>query len=108
MQQSESRNYLPQILRAPQVLEATGLGRSTLWRLVKSGSFPRPVQLGPQARGRFVVGRARNRLPGVPQVVEGPVQKSGLAVLVHVVDHYNGTFKSSAWHRLISSPPLMS
>ena len=51
MQQSESRDFLPQILRVPQVLEATGIGRSTLWRRVKDGSFPRPVRLGPQSVG---------------------------------------------------------
>ncbi len=35
--------------RLPTVMEATGLGRSTIYRLVASGSFPAPVHLGPRA-----------------------------------------------------------
>ena len=36
-------------VRLPTVIQATGLGRSTIYRLVASGAFPRPVQLGPRA-----------------------------------------------------------
>ena len=36
----------PQILRITDVLAATGLGRTTLRRLVKSGDFPAPIRLG--------------------------------------------------------------
>ncbi|MCW5660350.1 MAG: AlpA family transcriptional regulator [Burkholderiaceae bacterium] len=35
--------------RLPAVIRATGLGRSTIYRLVASGAFPRPVHLGPRA-----------------------------------------------------------
>ena len=28
---------------------ATGVSRSTIWRWVKSGEFPAPIQLGPRA-----------------------------------------------------------
>jgi prophage regulatory protein len=35
--------------RLPAVIHATGLGRSTIYRLVASGEFPRPVHLGPRA-----------------------------------------------------------
>jgi prophage regulatory protein len=35
--------------RLPTVIQATGLGRSTIYRLVASGEFPRPVHLGPRA-----------------------------------------------------------
>lgn len=35
--------------RLPTVMQATGLGRSTIYRLVASGAFPRPVHLGPRA-----------------------------------------------------------
>jgi prophage regulatory protein len=35
--------------RPPIVIEATGLGRSTIYRLVSSGAFPPPVHLGPRA-----------------------------------------------------------
>jgi prophage regulatory protein len=37
--------------RLPTVLAATGLGRSTIYRLVADGSFPAPVRLGPRAVG---------------------------------------------------------
>ena len=35
--------------RLPAVIQVTGLGRSTIYRLVANGAFPRPVQLGPRA-----------------------------------------------------------
>ena len=35
--------------RLPTVIQATGLGRSTIYRLVASGAFPRPVHLVPRA-----------------------------------------------------------
>ena len=39
------------ILRRPQVEEMTGLSRSTLYLRMKSGKFPRPVNLGGRAVG---------------------------------------------------------
>jgi prophage regulatory protein len=35
--------------RLPTVLRVTGLGRSTIYRLIGSGDFPAPVHLGPRA-----------------------------------------------------------
>ena len=35
--------------RLPIVIQATGLGRSTIYRLVADGAFPPPVHLGPRA-----------------------------------------------------------
>lgn len=35
--------------RLPTVMQATGLGRSTIYRLVASGAFPAPVHLGLRA-----------------------------------------------------------
>lgn len=37
--------------RLPAVIQATGLGRSTIYRLMASGTFPAPVHLGPRAVG---------------------------------------------------------
>ena len=34
------------LLRLPTVRARTGLGRSTVYRLIDEGKFPRPVQLG--------------------------------------------------------------
>ena len=33
------------LLRLPKVLSRTGLGRSTLYRLVATGDFPAPIKL---------------------------------------------------------------
>ena len=41
----------PQILRTADVIAATGLSRTTLWRRVKAGDFPPPIRLGgPESR----------------------------------------------------------
>ena len=37
------------LVRLPTVISMTGLGRSTIYRFVADGSFPRPVHLGPRA-----------------------------------------------------------
>jgi len=44
-------NEKVRILRRPQVEERTGLSRSTLYLRMKSGKFPRPVNLGGRAVG---------------------------------------------------------
>lgn len=42
---------LPAILRLPEVMHLTGLGRSTIYRLLAAGQFPAPVQLSVRAVG---------------------------------------------------------
>lgn len=42
---------LDRILRARQVCEVIGLSRTTLWRRVRDGQFPKPIRLGPNAVG---------------------------------------------------------
>ncbi len=37
------------MLSLPSVVLRTGLSRSTLYRLIKQGSFPPPLQLAPRA-----------------------------------------------------------
>ncbi|MBL8325625.1 MAG: AlpA family transcriptional regulator [Rubrivivax sp.] len=37
--------------RLPTVIQATGLGRSTIYRFIADGAFPEPVHLGPRAVG---------------------------------------------------------
>jgi predicted DNA-binding transcriptional regulator AlpA len=39
------------IARLPDVIEMTGLARSTILKLVKSGQFPQPLQLSPRTVG---------------------------------------------------------
>lgn len=41
----------PVILRLPDVMRLTGLGRSTIYRLLAAGQFPAPVQLSVRAVG---------------------------------------------------------
>ena len=41
----------PRILRLPQVLELTGISRSTIYVRMGEGLFPKPVRLGPRAVG---------------------------------------------------------
>lgn len=39
------------IVRLPDVMEATGLARSTVWWLIKKGKFPSPYKLSERAVG---------------------------------------------------------
>ena len=39
------------ILRLPDVVEVTGLGRSTIYAKVAQGQFPKPIKLGDRAVG---------------------------------------------------------
>jgi prophage regulatory protein len=39
------------ILRLPQVLQRTGLARSTIYQHIAEGIFPRPISLGLRAVG---------------------------------------------------------
>lgn len=39
----------PLFLRMPTVMRLTGLGRSTIYRLIAERKFPSPVRLGPRA-----------------------------------------------------------
>lgn len=41
----------PRVLRLPQVLDRTGLSRSSLYRLHAAGSFPRRVQISERSVG---------------------------------------------------------
>ena len=39
------------LIRLPEVLWLTGLSRSTLYKMVSGGRFPRQVEMGDKARG---------------------------------------------------------
>ena len=39
------------ILRRKDVEEIVGLSRSTIYKLMSTGAFPRPIRLGPRAVG---------------------------------------------------------
>lgn len=40
-----------QILKLPEVKRITGLSSSTIYRLAKSGDFPKPIKLGKRSSG---------------------------------------------------------
>lgn len=40
---------MTKLLKLKTVLEMTGLGRSTLYKYINQGQFPRPVTLGPRS-----------------------------------------------------------
>jgi prophage regulatory protein len=42
---------LDRILRPREVAQLTGLARTTLWRGVRAGTFPKPVRLTPSTIG---------------------------------------------------------
>lgn len=44
-----SEAVTPVFLRMPTVMRMTGLGRSTIYRLIADRKFPSPVRLGPRA-----------------------------------------------------------
>lgn len=46
-----SIDAMPRLLRLPAVLEVTGLGRSTVYRMVAEHTFPAPVKLARRAVG---------------------------------------------------------
>ena len=52
--ESDPEEAVPlRMLRLPMVLARTGLSKSTLYELIREGSFPKPVRLGAQAVGWF-------------------------------------------------------
>ena len=42
-------NVTPLLVRLPMVMRMTGLGRSTIYRMVAAHTFPSPVRLGARA-----------------------------------------------------------
>ncbi len=53
------------MLRPPEVMAQMGWSRTTLWRRVRDGAFPAPVELGPNSIGwrQSWVSAARDALP---------------------------------------------
>lgn len=46
---ANSIGTIPRLLRLPAVLEATGLGRSTVYKMIAEHAFPAPVKLAKRA-----------------------------------------------------------
>ena len=49
--QPETKEPMQRILRLPAVLRATGLARSTVYRMMAEHTFPAPVKLAKRAVG---------------------------------------------------------
>ncbi len=67
------------ILRTPDVIRATGLSRTTLWRLERLGDFPPRVRLGANSIGwvesevrAWIETRPRGMTGGSPNAVTQP------------------------------------
>ena len=70
---AEHGGAVPYLLRLPAVLRTTGLGRSTLYRLIAERAFPQPVKLSKRAvawRQEEVQTWATARLPAAHR--QGP------------------------------------
>jgi prophage regulatory protein len=48
-----TKQVIDQILRPREVVKITGLGRTTIWRGVRAGTFPKPVRLTASTIGWF-------------------------------------------------------
>ncbi len=74
----QSQTILPteplSILRRPQVEARTGLPRSTIYDLVKNGSFPKPINLGPRSVG-WIQAEIDSWIAGRMQQSRHPVAK---------------------------------
>jgi prophage regulatory protein len=51
LSQPQTTESVPRLLRLAAVLQATGLGRSTVYRMVAEHTFPAPVKLAKRAVG---------------------------------------------------------
>ena len=62
------------MLRAPEVMAQMGWSRTTLWRRVRDGEFPAPVELGVNIIGwrQSWVSTARDALPRRTYRSDGP------------------------------------
>ncbi|MGZ5652328.1 MAG: helix-turn-helix transcriptional regulator [Usitatibacter sp.] len=49
--EAEGVEAMPRLLRLPAVLRVTGLGRSTVYKMVAEHTFPAPVRLSKRAVG---------------------------------------------------------
>ena len=56
----------PRFIRLPQVLEMTGIGKTTIYRWMTDGTFPKQIQIG----GKSVVWNERDDIDWMNQQIE--------------------------------------
>ena len=62
-----TNNSNPRILRCKEVIYKTGLSRTTLWRRITAGDFPKPRSLGGKSIG-FLKSEVDDWLNSLPKV----------------------------------------
>jgi len=75
-----AKQLLDRILRPREVTEVTGLSRTTIWRGVNAGTFPKPVRLTPSTIGWCQTDLARwqaerRAAAGLPQHQDGAPER---------------------------------
>lgn len=48
---ADAATDIDRVLRLPEVLKAVGIGRTSLYKMVKAGTFPAPLHLSERMRG---------------------------------------------------------
>lgn len=48
MQQIAAQHNADKVLRLSEVCDRLGMSRTTLWRLIQNGTFPKPIKLSPR------------------------------------------------------------
>ena len=69
---------LDRLLTCKEITAETGLSRSTIYRLVRNGSFPEPIRIGPRGK-RWLESEIRAWLAerkSVDQHKDGPVPRN--------------------------------
>jgi len=74
-----TQQFPDQIFRVKEVLKARRISRSTLWRQVRAGKFPKPVQLTSTTIGFFQSDLARHdaelrAAAGLPEHKDGALE----------------------------------
>ncbi len=72
-----SAQPLDRILREPEVKRVTGLSRTTRWRQIKAGTFPKPVEPTPGTVGWYesVIARWLADLPTKAELPERAAER---------------------------------
>lgn len=71
--------WIVRFIRTRQVLEMIGVGRTTLWKMVQEGTFPRPLRITERNSGYLLEAveewmqlRTQGGCPGNPRAAGGP------------------------------------
>ncbi|MFC5525734.1 helix-turn-helix transcriptional regulator [Rhodanobacter ginsengisoli] len=77
---NEDSHMLPAIIRLPEVLNAIGLSRPSVYRMMKAGTFPQQFKLGAAAVG-WLRAEVEQWINERAQARAGSMPKQGLASL---------------------------